>query len=109
MYACLDVFCHLHFWQNDRGLLPATAVTQDGTDTEESAHKVDSGEENFPAAPAGIRTLNLLITSPTFYQPSYLTEDLTGRDQNDKQTSWRLHSSGTVTVQQTQPKAESSN
>ena len=28
MYACLGVTCHLHFWQNDRGLLRATAVTR---------------------------------------------------------------------------------
>ena len=28
MYACLAVTCHLHFWQNDQGLLRATAVTQ---------------------------------------------------------------------------------
>ena len=28
VYACLGVVCHLHFWQNDRGLLHATAVTQ---------------------------------------------------------------------------------
>ena len=49
MYACLDVSRHPHFWQNDRGLLRATAVTGDGTDTEqESAHTVDSGEENSP-------------------------------------------------------------
>ena len=29
VYACLAVTCHLHFWQNDRGLLVlrATAVT----------------------------------------------------------------------------------
>ena len=26
VYACLDVNCHMHFWQNDRGLLRATAV-----------------------------------------------------------------------------------
>ena len=26
--ACLDVTCHLHFWQNDQGLLCATAVTR---------------------------------------------------------------------------------
>ena len=36
-----------------------------GPDTEqETAHKVNSGEENSPAAPAGIRTRCLLITSP---------------------------------------------
>ena len=40
-----------------------------GTDTEyESAHKLDYGEENSPAAPAGIRTRNLSITSPTLYE-----------------------------------------
>ena len=27
VYACLGVTCHLHFWQNDWGLLHATAVT----------------------------------------------------------------------------------
>ena len=26
VYACLGVTCHLHFWQNDRGLLRVTAV-----------------------------------------------------------------------------------
>ena len=28
VYACLAVTCHLHFWQNDRGLLRATAGTR---------------------------------------------------------------------------------
>ena len=27
VYVCLAVTCHLHFWQNDRDLLRATAVT----------------------------------------------------------------------------------
>ena len=27
VYACFDVTCHLHFWQDDQGLLRATAVT----------------------------------------------------------------------------------
>ena len=59
----LGVTCHLHFWENDWGLLRATAVMQGGgTDTEqESAHKVNSGEENSPAS---IRTRNLSITTP---------------------------------------------
>ena len=34
VYVCLAVACHLHFWQNDRDLLRATAVTRGGTDTE---------------------------------------------------------------------------
>ena len=33
-WECLAVTCHLHFWQNDWGLLRATAVTRGGTDTE---------------------------------------------------------------------------
>ena len=28
VYACLGVTCHLHFWQSDRGLLRAAAVTR---------------------------------------------------------------------------------
>ena len=28
MYAYLGATCHLHFWQNDRGLLRATVVTR---------------------------------------------------------------------------------
>ena len=28
VHAYLAVTCHLHFWQNDRGLLRATAVTR---------------------------------------------------------------------------------
>ena len=28
VYVCLPVTCHLHFWQNDRDLLCATAVTR---------------------------------------------------------------------------------
>ena len=34
VYACLAVTCYLHFWQNDRDLLRATAVTRGGRDIE---------------------------------------------------------------------------
>ena len=69
VYVCLGVTCHLHFCQNDRGLLPATAETRVGTDEElESAQKVNSREENSSAAPAGTRTRNLSITSAALYQ-----------------------------------------
>ena len=64
VYACLAVTCHLHFWQNDRDLLRATAVTRGWIPKLESAQKVDPGEENSPAVPAGIRTRDLSITSP---------------------------------------------
>ena len=72
MYACFGVTCHPHIWQNERGLLRAIAVTRDETDTEEeSVHKVNSGEEISPVAPAGIRTRNLSTTSPAVLPPSY--------------------------------------
>ena len=50
VYACLAVTCHLHFCQNDRDLLRATAVKRgwNGYQKLESSQKVDPGEENFP-------------------------------------------------------------
>ena len=55
----------MRFWQNDRSLLRATAVTRGLNGYQnESAQKVDPGEENFPASPAGIRTCDLSIMSP---------------------------------------------
>ena len=53
-------------WQNDWDPLRAAAITRVGTDTEqESARKVNFGKEHSPAAPAGTRTRDLSITSPT--------------------------------------------
>ena len=73
VYACLGVTCHLHFWQNDQGLLRATEVAKGGTDTEkESAHKVNSGDENSLITPAGILTCNLSIMSLALYQQAIL-------------------------------------
>ena len=53
VHAYLAVTCRLHFWQNDQDLLHATAVTL-GWNGYESSQKVDPGEENSPAAAAGI-------------------------------------------------------
>ena len=66
VHACLAVTFHLHFWQNDRDLLRATAVTRgwNGYRNKSQHKKVDPGEENDPAAPAGIRTRDLSVTSP---------------------------------------------
>ena len=62
---CLAITCHLHFWRDDRDLLRATAVTRGWNGyRNKSAEKVDPGEENSPAAPAGTRTGDLSITSP---------------------------------------------
>ena len=67
MRVSLAVTCHLHFWQNDRDLLRDTVAGNTGVEripTLESAQKVDPGEENSPAVPAGIRTRDLSVTSP---------------------------------------------
>ena len=54
-------------------LFPDRFQHRGGTDSEEElAHKVNSGEENSPAAPAGIRTCNRLITSPVLNQQAIL-------------------------------------
>ena len=69
--VCLAVTCHLHFWQNVRDVLRATAVTRGWNEyRKKSQHrklKIDSGEEHSPAAPAGTRTRDLSITSPSLY------------------------------------------
>ena len=60
VHVCLAVTCHQHFWQNDRDLLRATAVTWGWNGyRKESAHKVNPGEENSPAAP--VWDLNLRV------------------------------------------------
>ena len=65
VHACLAVTCHLHFSQNDHDLLCATVVTWGWNGYQnKSAPKADPGEENSPAAPAGIRTFDFSIMSP---------------------------------------------
>ena len=67
MCGGLAVSCHLHFWQNDRDLLRATAVTRGSNEYRnkpESAQKVDLGEENSPASHARTGTRDLSISSP---------------------------------------------
>ena len=49
--ACLPVTCHLHFWQNDWGLLCATVGTQEWNRYLNKSQR--SGEESCPAAPEG--------------------------------------------------------
>ena len=52
--------------------LRSTAVTRGWNGHSiNSAHKVNSGEETSPAAPAGIRTRNLSMTSPVLLPTSY--------------------------------------
>ena len=48
VHACLSVTCHLHFWQNDRGLLRATAVTRRWNGyRNKSQHKKLTPEKNI--------------------------------------------------------------
>ena len=55
IYACLTVTCHLHFWQNDRGLLRATAVTRgwNGYRNKSQHRKLTLEKKNYLAAPPG--------------------------------------------------------
>ena len=71
VHACLAVTCHLHFWQNDRDLLRATAVTQGWNRHWNKSQKVDPGEENYLTAPARIWTRDLSIMSPALSPLSY--------------------------------------
>ena len=77
VYAYIGATCHLHLWQNDQGLLRATAVTRGCTEQRIRVNtQMNSGQENSPASPAGIQTRNLLITSlallPTSYPRSHV-------------------------------------
>ena len=76
MHMCSAVTCPLHFWQNVRDLsscycgntgmewILKKEKKKKENEKKESAQKVDHGEENSPAAPAGTRTRELSITSP---------------------------------------------
>ena len=66
-HACLAVTCHLHFWQNDRDLLRATAVTRgwNGYRNKSQHRKLILEKKILPPPPAGIRTRDLSITSPS--------------------------------------------
>ena len=66
VHACLVVTCHLHFWQNDRDLSRATAATRgwNGYRNRSRHRKLTLEKKKIPAAPAGIRTRDLSITSP---------------------------------------------
>ena len=54
--ACLAVTCHLHFWQNDRDLLRATAIHGGGTDTGNSG--TDTGNSVTDTGNSGTDTGN---------------------------------------------------
>ena len=85
VYASSGVTCHLHFWQNDWGLLCGAVVTRGVEWTQnKNEHTVNSKEETSPANPAGIQTHNLSITSPVLF-----TNKLSWLPILD---SWQIHS-----------------
>ena len=60
MRACLAVTCHLHFWQNDRDLLRATAVTRGWNgDRNKSQHRQLTLEKNIFDHESGALTTEL--------------------------------------------------
>ena len=66
VYVCLAVTCHLHFWQNDRGLLRATAVTQGWNWYRDKSQprKLTMKKKILWPLLQGVRTCDLSITSP---------------------------------------------
>ena len=69
VHACLAVLCHLHFWQNDRGLSRATAVIRGlyGYCSKSQHWKLTREKKNSPTAPARDWTCDFQITRPVFY------------------------------------------
>ena len=59
---CIRIPCHLHFWQNGRDLLRATAVTRGWYGyRNKSQQKVDPGQKTYSSAHAGTRTRRDLL------------------------------------------------
>ena len=48
VHACLAVTCHLHFWQNDQGLLRATAVTRGWNGYRNKCAVIQEEEHSLP-------------------------------------------------------------
>ena len=95
MYECLCVTCHLRFLQNDRGLLRATAVTR-GWNGHRIRVRTQSQlwRKKNPAAPAGIRTRNLSITSPALYQEATFLRKVANVGTRQLCNTRRVHGNG---------------
>ena len=64
----LGVNCHLHIWQNDRGLLCVAMVTPGGTDTNKSQHtKLTLEKTILLLLLPGFELATFSITSPVLY------------------------------------------
>ena len=67
---CLGLTCHLHSWQNNWGLLHCGNTGLEQAPNKHQHRKLTL-EKNSPAAPVGIGTCNLSITSLVLYQLSH--------------------------------------
>ena len=65
VYTCLGVTCHQHFWQNDRGLLRATAVTRgvERIPNKSQYTKLTLEKKILPPLLPGFELATFLITS----------------------------------------------
>ena len=74
MYASLGVTCHLHFWQNDRGLLRNTAVTGVERTPNESQHtKLTLEKKILPPLLPGLELETFPSRVRRSYQPAIPT------------------------------------
>ena len=106
------VTCHLHFWQNDRGLLPATVVTQgvEWTPSKSQYRTVFLEKKILPLLLPGFkcttfRSLALLPTSyPGSHSPHTVTTDqrTTAKHRQENSHSQK-HNSVTVSALETLP------
>ena len=86
VYVCLAVTCHLHFWQIDRDLLRATAVTWglDGYRNKSQYRKLTLEKKILPPFLQGFE--------PVTFQSSTLTTELSPPHcRNWKQKCWGIH------------------
>ena len=87
VYACLAVTCHLYFWQNDRGLLRATAVTR-GWKGYEIRVSTESWPRRRQFSYHFCRDWN---PRPFDHESGALTTELSQRKVWHMQSVWRLH------------------
>ena len=73
VYVCLAVTCHLHFWQNDRDLLRAIAVTRcwNGYRNESQHRKLTFEKKILPPLLQGFQNRDLSVTSPVLWPLNY--------------------------------------
>ena len=79
VHACLAVTCHLHFWQNDRVLLRATAVTRgwNGYRNKNQHGKLTMEKKILPPLLLGFEPVTFQSRlSPALYPLSYARSPL---------------------------------